>query len=1067
MSIILNVSHSLEPLVARLTDAFGSEKRNPFIPEWIVTQTEGMNIWIRQQLAYRLGIASNIRFCSPDDIVARVHYRIDRGNRKPLDGETIRWGIYVLLGETTFIEGFPEIANYYKDNDIKRISLADELADLYDQYQVYREDAILAWNAAWDAKAEAADWQAWIWSQLRMRFQDRHMDRVETAQLIISGLREEANRSLVRKTMPSLHVFGIAIITPFYLQIFRALSAFIDIHLYLVNPAPEKPWLDDLSERQISRLLQKNGKPNSTDQYTATGNELLLNWGRIIRESFQLLFSDANLINIYNPIPFGGQAMTGSLLQKIQTDIHENHAREERIPIGADDWKDGSITLNGCYTPLREVEVLYNHLVTLMNARKEKISPRNILVMVSDIDIYAPFIRAVFDHAPYRFPITIADQTITYENNMFTALQDLLSIDATQMKAEEVMELLESPYIKKRFGITDTDALRTAVRQAGIIYSMEGRQADDTRYVSWNYGLKKILFGLCMSGSEEYTDGSETIVPLDTDEGASALERVRLINFIRILHDRIEARKTPRTIAGWAAYLRELMEDMVFQAGIQEDEDHPRFINLIEQLSTLDEALPLEVDFDVFRHSFLHRLSLERTSQHFLGSGITFCSLVPMRSIPFSIVAMLGMDFDKFPRKDTRLSFSLITKEPRPGDRNVRNNDRHLFLETLLTAKESLYISYIARSEKNAEDMPPSSLVDELIDYTAQGMGADTDRLRAEWIRIHSLHGFGRMYFEPGGPPNYLSDDRYRTSIEIKLQAPRTAEKIPEILDIAQLGYFLEHPPKYYLNKRFNVYYREVDLLLPEHELFELGTIDEWQVRKDLLLIEEDALDRYADQKVKMGRIPLSNMGRATMRLMYEELDEMRIYVREAQDGNQPEALPIDFKVAGMRLTGQIENLYGGKLLEICYSVNHFKHLLSAWVRHLGVCAMGREAGFIFITYRVPGIHCLPAGTIGTAQAQEMLVQFVQYYLTGLEDYFPFYPNLAKNNFETLGTTYDSFKEQIESAIEDEYNFMFKDDYLKTAIKHRLFSKDNYPALVHNMHQIMDPINELLPQLFH
>ena len=43
---------------------------------------------------------------------------------------------------------------------------------------------------------------------------------------------------------------------------------------------------------------------------------------------------------------------------------------------------------------------------------------------------------------------------------------------------------------------------------------------------------------------------------------------------------------------------------------------------------------------------------------------------------------------------------------------------------------------------------------------------------------------------------------------------------------------------------------------------------------------------------------------------------------------------------------------------------------------------------------------------------------------------------------------------------------MFKDDYLKTAIKHRLFSKDNYPALVHNMHQIMDPINELLPQLF-
>ena len=31
-----------------------------------------------------------------------------------------------------------------------------------------------------------------------------------------------------------------------------------------------------------------------------------------------------------------------------------------------------------------------------------------------------------------------------------------------------------------------------------------------------------------------------------------------------------------------------------------------------------------------------------------------------MRSIPFKVVALLGMDFDKFPRKETALSFSLL-----------------------------------------------------------------------------------------------------------------------------------------------------------------------------------------------------------------------------------------------------------------------------------------------------------------------------------------------------------------------------------------------------------------------
>jgi exodeoxyribonuclease V gamma subunit len=628
------------------------------------------------------------------------------------------------------------------------------------------------------------------------------------------------------------------------------------------------------------------------------------------------------------------------------------------------------------------------------------------------------------------------------------------------------MELLESPYIRKRFGITDTDALRTAVRQAGIIYSLDGREADDTRMVSWNYGLKKLLYGLCMSGSEPFHDGRDEVIPLDTDEGPSALERVRLIHFMRILQEKLEARKTRRTIAGWADHLRELMEDMVFQAGEQDDEDHPRFIDLIEQLATLDENMSLEVDFEVFRHSFLHRLSLERKSQNFLGAGITFCSLVPMRSIPFRVVAMLGMNFDKFPRKETPVSFSLITRDPRPGDRNVRNNDRHLFLETLLSARESLYISYIAKSEKDAEDIPPASLVDELIDYAAQGMEVDTDKLRQQWITIHPLHGFGKLYFGPGAPANYLSEDRYRTRIEVRPKDPTPPESPAAVLDLETLVQFLQNPPKFNLNRRFNVYYRDEELLLPEHEVFELQSFESWQVRKDIIELEPNALNEYARQKVRTGGLPLSNMGRASVRRTYEELETMRADVMSARAGLQPDSVAIDLAFGDIRLTGKVDGLYGNRLVEPCHSSDHYRHLLAAWLRYLALRAMGVTAEFAFIKNKMKGIHLVPADKVSTEQALRMLADCIEYYRQGLAGHFHFFPALAMNNFKMLTGDHAFFLGQYELELENRMSFKFNDPYLRKAIEQGFFAAENYAALHANTHAIMGPIRKLMPELF-
>jgi exodeoxyribonuclease V gamma subunit len=375
------------------------------------------------------------------------------------------------------------------------------MADLFDQYQIYRSDLLTEWKGRQIAGQAAADWQEWLWTRLQEQFEATHIDRVEAKRTLKETLQDPEARALVRQRMPVLQVFGVAVITPYHLEILYVLSGFIDIHIYLVNPAPGEYWLDDTTER-ILAARRRGGASTIVHPATATmGNELLLNMGRLIRESFTLLFRDEDMINLYDPEEVEPPA-TQKLLHKIQRDIQGNRHGDLREVILPADIRDGSVVLSGSFTPLREVEALYNHLVALVDNTHGGISPRDILVQVTDIDLYAPYIKAVFGHAKYRMPFSIADQAVTADNNMFTAIQALLSIDAQLMKAEEVMELLESPYIRRRFGISDTEDLRDAVRQAGIIYSLEGRVEDETRYISWHHGIKRILYGLCLGGGK-------------------------------------------------------------------------------------------------------------------------------------------------------------------------------------------------------------------------------------------------------------------------------------------------------------------------------------------------------------------------------------------------------------------------------------------------------------------------------------------------------------------------------------------------------------------------------------
>ncbi|MEO7766024.1 MAG: exodeoxyribonuclease V subunit gamma, partial [Ferruginibacter sp.] len=752
MSLQLNVSNSLADLADQLATRLKEQAGNVFQRQYLITQTEGMNNWLTIALAAKMGISANCKFLKPNDIVNQLYYLLGGEHKKVLGADHLRWLIYNLLGEKEFAQRFDNISAYFGHDEVKRIALAEKVADLFDQYQVYRPEIVDEWNLATIDSVTGGNWQKYLWIKVKEKTGQELTDKTSVIRYIIQQLNEAAQPEKLSARLPSIHIFGISIITQLHIQLFNELSKYISVSFYLLNPAPLVYWLDDRTEKQVARHARLQKKQNrEASQVENTGNTLLISWGKVIQETFGLLFENDAFLNVYNDSGVTEPATSeqDTLLQKIQQDIFYNQHAAERNLLTIDDLQDGSLTMNSCYTRVREVEVLYNYLVRMAEQQNGHLSPRDIVVMVSDIDAYAPYIRAIFNTAPYTFPYTIADESYQSGDSLFTAVTAILSVSEDSFKAEEIMQLLDSGYIRERFNISDAALVRKVVSMANIRFGIEGSIEDDTVLVSWERGLQRILYGISMSGSTEYSIGNDSLYPLDVVEGDDALELNRFNHFIQVLKGYIQDRAKKRNLAEWGQYIQQLVENLVFQSDAGDaEEDYQRLLLYIENLNELTDTYNEPISFEVFKHSFLDIIATETRAAAFALGGITFCSLIPMRSIPFKIVALLGMDFDKFPRRETPLSFNIMEQKRRKGDRNVKENDKHLFLETILSAKEYLYISYIGRSAKDNSIHPPSALVDELVDYVESGIDAQAGKVREILITTQPLHGFSQKYFQ-------------------------------------------------------------------------------------------------------------------------------------------------------------------------------------------------------------------------------------------------------------------------------------------------------------------------------
>ncbi|HBC8339494.1 TPA: exodeoxyribonuclease V subunit gamma [Escherichia coli] len=1031
---MLRVYHSnrLDVLEALMEFIVERERLDdPFEPEMILVQSTGMAQWLQMTLSQKFGIAANIDFPLPASFIWDMFVRVlpEIPKESAFNKQSMSWKLMTLLPQLLEREDFTLLRHYLTDDSDKRklFQLSSKAADLFDQYLVYRPDWLAQWETGHlvEGVGEAQAWQAPLWKALVEYTDELGQPRWHRANLYQRFIETLESATTCPPGLPSrVFICGISALPPVYLQALQALGKHIEIHLLFTNPC-RYYWGDIKDPAYLAKLLTRQrrhsfedrelplfrdsenaGQLFNSDGEQDVGNPLLASWGKLGRDYIYLLSdleSSQELDAFVDVTP-------DNLLHNIQSDILELENRavagvnieefsrsDNKRPL---DPLDSSITFHVCHSPQREVEVLHDRLLAMLE-EDPTLTPRDIIVMVADIDSYSPFIQAVFGSAPADryLPYAISDRRARQSHPVLEAFISLLSLPDSRFVSEDVLALLDVPVLAARFDITEEGLryLRQWVNESGIRWGIDDDNVRElelpaTGQHTWRFGLTRMLLGYAMESAQGEW---QSVLPYDESSGLIAELVGHLSSLLMQLNIWRRGLAQERPLEEWLPVCRDMLN-----AFFLPDAETEAAMTLIEQQwqAIIAEGLGAQygdaVPLSLLRDELAQRLDQERISQRFLAGPVNICTLMPMRSIPFKVVCLLGMNDGVYPRQLAPLGFDLMSQKPKRGDRSRRDDDRYLFLEALISAQQKLYISYIGRSIQDNSERFPSVLVQELIDYIGQSHYLPGDealncdeseaRVKAHLTCHHTRMPFDPQNYQPGNLQSYAREwlpaasQAGKAHSEFVQPLPFT---LPETVPLETLQRFWAHPVRAFFQMRLQVNFRTEDSEIPDTEPFILEGLSRYQINQQLLnvLVEQDDAERLFRRFRAAGDLPYGAFGEFFWETQCQEMQQLADRVIACRQPGQ--SMEIDLACNGVQITGWLPQVQPDGLLRWRPSLLSVAQGMQLWLEHLVYCASGGN-GESRLFLRKDGEWRFPP--LAAEQALHYLSQLIEGYREGM-----------------------------------------------------------------------------------
>lgn len=953
VALVLYRSNRIERLAEELAHVVRAPLSDPFARECIVVQGPGMERWLGGYLSRALGVWANPWFPFPRallELFVDAVLGAPSEAWKPFDPGPLTWSIARTLPALLDDPAFRDVAAYLEHDRAheRLLDLSQRLADGFDQYVVYRPEQVLAW-----ARGDGSHFQAKLFRTLARASDGRHL----ATRLRDFDQELARGHALAPHGLPErIALFGISTLPPAFVSVFARIAEQIDVHIYLLTPSREYWGELDRSQRARGDL-----------------HGLLAQLGKVSREFLDLLEGAP----YHEPRQDLFESPSGdTLLHGLQSDLAELVARgrNDREARGSDLSElapprtiasdDDSLRVHVCHSVVRELEVLRDQLRARFE-RDSTLEPRDVIVFAPDIERYAPAIEAVFgEHDPAaRIPFRIADRRTARTSEVAEAFFALLELVCSRLYVSDVFDLLQRECVRERFDIAESelDRLLRWFGQAGARWAIDGEHRASFGQPAFaentlRFALDRLLVGYAARDGEprELYD----VLPFSEVEGRDAVLLGKLARYLDALFIAVRELATPRPPSLLCATLRALLGALLSdegELGIEHQALRGALTELEEEAARADFSLP--VSLASLRRLLEQRIDRGRANVGFLAGGVTFCEPVPMRAIPFRVVCLLGLDDESFPRTRARPAFDLLAAEPRPGDRTLRDDDRQLFLEAILSARDALHLSYVGRSAQDDSERPASVVVEQLLRICDQHFvlaGADhtleldfAGSIAQAITFTHALHRFDPRYFQRAG--GFFSYDQRALAAARSLLAPKRearafvtrplppASPAPE-LTLEALSRFFRRPQELFLKERLKVHLpRELDELA-EREPLALAALDRYRLGDDLLQ-QRTKLERGERERLlrKAGRLGPGSLGRAQFEDIEALIDGV---VAACPDAATLPDREFKLELEHGTLVGKLGCLSASAHVVQGVGTLHTKRRLTGFIEHLVLCAL-------------------------------------------------------------------------------------------------------------------------------
>jgi exodeoxyribonuclease V gamma subunit len=981
-------SERADALVAALTALLADPLPDPFAREVVCVPTRGMERWLTQRMSTGLGtspgradgVCANVDFPTPARMVSgavAAASGIDP-EQDPWLPERAVWPLLEIVDAALGEPWLARLAHHLGDTGDearrkRRFTSVRHVAGLFDRYALYRPEMLEAWAAGADG-----GWQAELWRRLRARLPvPGPAERVRAA---CAALRADPS---LADLPPRVALFGLTRLPAGRLTVLQALAEHRDVHLFLLHPSPA----------QWERLRGHPPVLRRRELATTATNPLLASWGHDSRE-LQLVLAGERTDHLH-----AAEHRGDTLLARVQADVREDRRSAYET--------DPSIQVHSCHGRARQVEVLRDAILHLL-AEDPTLEPRDVIVMCPDIEAFAPLIQATFgagddeaepvDGAPPDLRVRLADRSLRQTNPILGAVARLLELAGERLTASQVLDLADREPVRRRARFDDEAIARLEewVRASGIRWGLDAAHRAPFKLErlpsgTWQAGLDRLLLGVAMSEDEQRLFGGR--LPLDDVESGAIDLAGRFAELIERLHAAVDALRAPKPIGAWAEAIAQAA-DALTAAAPRDAWQRAELQRILDDVVSEAAGHGAELALPELRALLGDRLKGRPTRANFRTGHLTFCTLVPMRSVPHRVVCLLGLDDGVFPRKAPRDGDDLLLDDPHIGERDPRTEDRQLLLDALMAATDRLIVTYTGNDERTNLPRPPAVAVGELLDLVSDGIVVrhplqpfDDRNFERDALVAGTVWSFDRVTLRGA---QALAGERRPRGRFLPEPLPPLAASVVELDDLV---YFVQRPVRAFLRRRLGIsvadYSDEVQDALP----VQLGGLEEWGVGQRLLDARLAGADRRPAilAEIARGTLPPGALGEPVIRRIEPVVDEIVARVPPGATTS------VDVRLAlpdGRTLSGTVAGVAGDMLRMVTYSRVSPRHRIAAWVRLLAVRAAYPHRELEAVTVgRSPdgGVAVVRIGGLDAALALDHLVELVDLFDRGMREPAPLY----------------------------------------------------------------------------